>query len=403
MPNIKLKDGTGIERTYNNVDTITVPLADGTGNWTFGLTDEELTFNGDLPDATLGGTFGETILKKERSRVKFNNITRARSLFASNKMDDLSFITINLDNADVQSMFGSWKCSVLPILKGTFSFNSQYPFNGGWRYVRDPQVLVNTFKDLTPIDRGQNTMYDWLRGFSSLRGELPEVIKEWISYNKTTSGSNHPYYSFCTNSAMDTITNIPVTNKVNIDSDVFNSFCVGDFMLSRITFKLNDNTPYTANWKSQVIDLSKDSSNCFIGFATTSYYNLPYTIDGYNSGIKTTDNIFNGSSMTIEAIKERYNLLKTNSNWFSSSYDNVTYDGASRKAALLFSKFNHTSAVDLINSLPDTSAYLETAGGTNTLKLKNYSGACTDEGGTNDLTAEEIAVATAKGWTVTLV
>ena len=69
----------------------------------------------------------------------------------------------------------------------------------------------------------------------------------------------------------------------------------------------------------------------------------------------------------------------------------------------MFSRYNHDSAVETINSLPDTSEYLATAGGTNTIKFRNYSGACTDGGGTNDLTPEEIAVATAKGWTVTIV
>ena len=44
MPDIKLRDGSGVEQTYTGVDTITVPLADGTGTWTYGLTDEELTF-----------------------------------------------------------------------------------------------------------------------------------------------------------------------------------------------------------------------------------------------------------------------------------------------------------------------------------------------------------------------
>ena len=45
MPDIKLRDGSGVEQTYTGVDTITVPLADGTGTWTYGLTDEELTFS----------------------------------------------------------------------------------------------------------------------------------------------------------------------------------------------------------------------------------------------------------------------------------------------------------------------------------------------------------------------
>ena len=68
-----------------------------------------------------------------------------------------------------------------------------------------------------------------------------------------------------------------------------------------------------------------------------------------------------------------------------------------------YSRYNHDSAVATINSLPDTSAYLATAGGTNTIKFKGASGSGTDGGAINTLTAEEIAVATAKGWTVTLV
>ena len=36
MPDIKLRDGSGVEQTYTGVDTITVPLADGSGTWTYG-------------------------------------------------------------------------------------------------------------------------------------------------------------------------------------------------------------------------------------------------------------------------------------------------------------------------------------------------------------------------------
>ena len=36
MPDKKLRDGSGVENTYKGVDTITLPLADGSGNWTFG-------------------------------------------------------------------------------------------------------------------------------------------------------------------------------------------------------------------------------------------------------------------------------------------------------------------------------------------------------------------------------
>ena len=69
-----------------------------------------------------------------------------------------------------------------------------------------------------------------------------------------------------------------------------------------------------------------------------------------------------------------------------------------------YSRYNHDSAVNTINSLPDTSAYIAAnSGTTNTIKFTGAAGALTDGGAINTLTEEEIAVATAKGWTVTLV
>ena len=68
-----------------------------------------------------------------------------------------------------------------------------------------------------------------------------------------------------------------------------------------------------------------------------------------------------------------------------------------------YSFYNHDSAVETINSLPDTSAFLAEQGGTNTIKFRGNLGSNTDGGAINTMTAEEIAVATAKGWTVTFV
>lgn len=64
------------------------------------------------------------------------------------------------------------------------------------------------------------------------------------------------------------------------------------------------------------------------------------------------------------------------------------------------SVYNHDSAVETINSLPDTSAFLAEAGGTNTIKFESNQGANTEGGSIGNLTAEEIAIAAAKGWTV---
>ena len=66
----------------------------------------------------------------------------------------------------------------------------------------------------------------------------------------------------------------------------------------------------------------------------------------------------------------------------------------------LYSVYNHDSAVETINSLPDTSAYLAEVGRTNTIQFYSNQGAKTEGGAIGNLTAEEIAVAAAKGWTV---
>ena len=66
------------------------------------------------------------------------------------------------------------------------------------------------------------------------------------------------------------------------------------------------------------------------------------------------------------------------------------------------SVYNHDSAVETINSLPDTSAFLAEVGGTNTIRFYRNQGANTEGGAIGNLTAEEIAIAAAKGWTVAL-
>ena len=70
MPDIKLRDGSGVEQTYTGIDTITVPLADGSGTCTYGLTDEDLTFSNQNYLFTPAIT---PLLKKYLKRFKFVN------------------------------------------------------------------------------------------------------------------------------------------------------------------------------------------------------------------------------------------------------------------------------------------------------------------------------------------
>lgn len=79
-----------------------------------------------------------------------------------------------------------------------------------------------------------------------------------------------------------------------------------------------------------------------------------------------------------------YAALKNDPDWWTR---NVAY-----------SRYNHDSAVETINSLPDVSS----TGKASSLSFKGEAGSATDGGAINTLTDAEIAVAAAKGWTITL-
>ena len=176
------------------------------------------------------------------------------------------------------------------------------------------------------------------------------------------------YQAFMNCCVLEKITNLPVTSAT-LTNNSFRETFSSCSRLKQITFSLNDGMPKTASWQAQVIDL-----NGYIGHS--SQYNS-LTNYGMTSDTKITDDA-------------SYQLLKDNEDSWTQ---NIAY-----------SRYNHDSAVETINTLPDTSAYLAESGGTtNIIKFTGASGSATDGGAINTLTEEEIAVAAAKGWSVALV
>lgn len=254
----------------------------------------------------------------------------------------------------------------------------QYMFSGCFR-LRD---VENVFS-LSNLDAMSE--YKWTGGYSgtsyaqifsdcySLRKVPTWLSKIRFSPSSTSypSANNCMYYSLFNNCyALDEAINLPVQRcntaiqSSNMFSYAFDNVC----RAKNITFETQaDGTPYTATWKNQIIDLTKQ-----VGWTPSLSAHYVYN---YNSGIPKT-----GKQVTSD---ETYQALKNDPDWFSNVAN--------------YSRYNHDSAVNTINSLPDTSVT-----GTNTIKFKGDSGALTDGGAINTLTEEEIAVATAKGWTVTL-
>ena len=178
------------------------------------------------------------------------------------------------------------------------------------------------------------------------------------------------YNGFDSCSALDELVDLPLPYTATWTNNAFSNTFKGCNRLKNITFAMSDGQPCVMKWKGQTIDLS----------SATGWISSYNDVLNYNSGITEDKAVSND---------EEYQALKNDPDWFA--------------AGVRYSRYNHDSAVATINSLPDTSAYLATAGGTNTIKFRKEAGEYTDGGAINTLTEEEIAVATAKGWTVTFV
>lgn len=162
---------------------------------------------------------------------------------------------------------------------------------------------------------------------------------------------------------------LPLPHTATYTSNCFASTFNNCYRLGRAVFELQDDgTPYVMPWKNQTINLSQQ-----VGYVNGQY--ASWCITDYSSGITVDKMVSDDAS---------YQALKDDPDWFAVSLD--------------YSRYNHDSAVETINTLPDCSAT-----GTNTIMFKSGSGALTDGGDVANLTEEEIAIATAKGWTVTLV
>ena len=418
MPDIKLRDGSGVEQTYTGIDTITVPLADGSGTWTYGLTDEELTFSNQNYLFTIATT---PLLKKYLKRFKFTPKTDnwtyydwSNFAFEVDTAIDLRDIIVDANDVSViytQYFFQNSEVSSFPTI---INANNLCIGNGPIIYgtndsITETEILkfLNYFTYQTNrTDRGSgssNQNCSFVNsGYCYKILNPSDCLKKWHEIiNNEQSYSNYssePYYNITGFNYIKELKNIPVPyrNTKAITSGIsFFGYSTYFPNTNSIIFATNNGEPYKVNWKNQTVNLVEE-----IGYNNSSWdsrnekYAQGYWKEKNNIVYNTTD---------IEQAKLNYNKLKSQDNWFSWSSNSGTYEGKNVYYSLLFSRYNHDSAVETINSLPDTSEYLTSAGGTNTIKFKGIQGALTDGGAINTLTEAEIAVATEKGWTVSMV
>lgn len=313
--------------------------------------------------------YGDTITTKD--------ITAGNNMFYHNNGVDKIPFDLNFKNnvnSSVNNMFYSCeKLKLSPKINNIRVSECSYIFYNCLNLREIPEDWCDTWdwsyiESLTSQYSG-NRSYTFSSCFS-----LRKFPMDFLNHGNPNVNNGYSIYYclFNTCVALDEVIGLPVPHyNATWTSNAFYSGFSACSRLKNMTFALQeDNTPYVVNWKSQTIDLTLN-----VGYSSSTSYIL-----NYNSGITADKQVTDDTT---------YQSLKNDADWWTT---NVSY-----------SRYNHDSAVATINSLPDTSAYLATAGGTNTIKFKGAAGSKTDGGAINTLTEEEIAVATAKGWTVSLV
>ena len=207
----------------------------------------------------------------------------------------------------------------------------------------------------------------------SLRYIEPEILTnlttiDEVSYSNTSSDNFTSIFYNCT--CLDEIVNLGVQNLILYRLS-FSSAFINCYRLKKLTFEIQeDGNPKSVPWDGVELDLS----DC-VGYCDSTKESL---ITGYNSGIKTSKRVYDSTT---------YNALKNDPDWYTLDAN--------------YSRYNHDSAVETINTLPIVP--VSSSGFVPTIIFLGNSGAFTDGGAINTLTEEEVAVATAKNWTVSLV
>lgn len=309
------------------------------------------------------------VMNNYYDRVKFENVSNLSNAFNSAKIEKIPSIKQNA--APIKWEYTFAYCDELKEIGDIEYFNAS-GYRDMFKNCRKLRYLPNfTGIVQTNLSGTYTSCCEVFMNCHSLRS-IPENFLKHLEC-KTASTSYHLYSCICYGCyALDEINSLPIREDVVLTSNVFYNSFYQCHRLKNLTFQTyTDGRPMVAQWQNQTIELYDG-----VGWNTQEE---GYITNAYNSGISKTKRIYD--ELTYPALKD---------------------DADAYTSMVEYSRFNHDSAVNLINSLPDTSAYLATqTDGTNTVVLRNAAGSLTDGGSCGSLTEEEIAVAAAKGWTIT--
>ena len=358
------------------------------------IPDSAFTITGDCSYRFAYGGW-DWFLKLGGDKITTKDITNANYMFANSTLKSIPFeINFKEGGGTIAQMFQNSALEVIPSIDFKQANTGSYAYkNWDCIFAFSRVKEIGTMKNLYPnafgglfesayylrylpkienLDGSYARTYGYASNDSvfkdckSLRSIPEDFLKQIYGY-QTSYYYCHLNNMFTNCNALDEVRGVmPVTGAIT--SNMLNQTAYYCYRLKDFIFAFQeDGTPYTAQWKNQTFDLTT------VGWASSAQ--LTAITNAYNSGISQDKQVRTDAE---------YQALKDDPDWFALDVN--------------YSRYNHDSAVRTIISLPDCSAT-----GTNTIKFKGEAGAKTDGGAINTLTEEEIAVAVAKGWTVSLV
>lgn len=335
------------------------------------IPEEAFRLTGDCRYKFSGGNW-DWFVNAYGDKITTDNITNCTYMFSKSSLETIPF-DINGNNSGTvffDYIFDNCKnlTSIPKITGRVYASNHMFYYCEKLREISEEALASLDWSyvesQTSAYNGNRNNLFQYCRS-------LRKIPMSFLAHGNPLSTNSYSlyYYTFSQCSSLDEIIGLPVVHRnASWASNAFYNTFQYCFRLKDITFETNeDGSPIVVdNWTKQTIDLTY-AVGCVLSNGADPIYNL-------NSGI-TKD-----KEVTDDAT---YQALKEDPDWWTKDAN--------------YSRYNHDSAVRTINSLPDLSAK-----GGNTIKFRGNSGALTDGGAISNLTAEEIAVATAKGWTVTI-
>ena len=251
------------------------------------------------------------------------------------------------------------------------------------RSITSAQGYVPTDEDLTFKENSQhlfyNDNYNWI--IENYADRIKCGKQGWYTFFNCRKLRHIPSILF-------------KNNKIRLDSFTFNGCNILDKLegVDLNTYVggvgVSDSCLNYCSCIRDIIFKTNDDGTPFVYTNGVNIDKISISYVGYVYGSETSDefiavqNAFGSEKRVTDATS--YQALKNDPDWWTTD--------------VKYSKYNHDSAVRTINSLPDVSS----SSNRSVISINGKLGSLTDGGAVNTLTAQEIAVATAKGWTVSL-